>query len=596
MKLFTKMVVALMATKMGALASQRPNVILVMTDDQGYGDIAAHGNPVIETPNLDRLHAESIRLTNFHVDPTCAPTRGALMSGKYSHHARVWHTVQGGNHLRASELTMGDVFKHSGYRTAMFGKWHIGANYPYRPIDRGFDEWVGLGDGGPGTCDDYFWNDRVNDTYWHNGTREAHPRPGYNPDVFFGAAMDIVKDRSSDQPFFIYLPTYCAHVPHTIPDPTLMKKYTDQGMTGGTASFFAQLGEVDKNIGRLRQTLVDEGVADNTIFIFMSDNGSSGGSGVFNAGMTGKKGSVTDGGHRVPCFIHWPDGGLGGPRDIGTLAAHIDLLPTLTELCGLQLPRPIDFDGTSLAGLLTCKQDQLPNRTLVVERQRNPASVKGSAFAAMNGTWRLVNGKQLYDIAVDPAQQNDIAAEYPEMVAKLAQDYERYWDRVSVDDRSHAVPIAGTPFDQEIFLTTADLRESTSLYRHNDTSEGDKAAGVWHLEIAKAGTYEFEVRRWPTEVSAPMTGVPVATKTVDSWNGTKPIKNLIYGNTFKALPIASVSLSVGDFSSQRPVVGRSPSVVFNVQLPAGKTKVESVFYDGAGKELTHAYYVYVRKK
>ena len=174
-----------------AAPQKKPNVILIITDDQGYGDIGAHGNALIQTPNMDQLHAESVRFTNFHVDPTCSPTRGALMSGKYSHRARVWHTIAGGNHLRANEITMADVFRASGYRTGMFGKWHLGSNYPYRPIDRGFDEWLGQGDGGTGTTDDYFTNDRVNDHYLHNGAFEF--RPGYAPDVFYDAAIDYIR-------------------------------------------------------------------------------------------------------------------------------------------------------------------------------------------------------------------------------------------------------------------------------------------------------------------------------------------------------------------------------------------------------------------
>jgi arylsulfatase A-like enzyme len=201
----------------------RPNVVLIMTDDQGYGDLACHGNKVIDTPQMDRLHREAVRLTNFHVDPTCSPTRGALMSGKYSHRAKVWHTIAGGNHLRASEMTMADAFKASGYRTGMFGKWHLGSNYPYRPMDRGFDEWLGQGDGGTGTCDDYFTNDRVNDRYLHNGQWE--PRKGYAPDVFFGAAIDFIKNRSDKKPFFIYLNTYIPHSPHTVADKAWARKY-----------------------------------------------------------------------------------------------------------------------------------------------------------------------------------------------------------------------------------------------------------------------------------------------------------------------------------------------------------------------------------
>ena len=207
-----------------ALAAGKPNVIVILTDDQGYGDIGAHGNPVLKTPNLDRLHAESARLTDFHVDPTCSPTRSALLTGKYPHRVKVWHTIAGGNHLRADELTMADIFRANGYRTGMFGKWHLGSNLPYRPIDRGFDEWLGQGDGGTGTTDDHFLNDRVNDHYLHNGEWEKHD--GWAEGVFFDAATDFIRSsRKANQPFFIYLCTYSPHHPITLPDVSAADDY-----------------------------------------------------------------------------------------------------------------------------------------------------------------------------------------------------------------------------------------------------------------------------------------------------------------------------------------------------------------------------------
>jgi len=208
-----------------SLASQQPNVVIIVTDDQGYGDLSCHGNPIIKTPNIDELFEHSVRFTNFHVDPTCAPTRAAFMTGKYAHRAGVWHTVAGGNHLRATEITMANVFKENGYRTGAFGKWHLGSNYPYRPIDRGFEEWLGQGDGGTGTTDDWFYNDRVNDFYWHNGERVQ--RDGFAPDVFFDSAIDFIKeDEKNEKPFFVYLATYLPHDPHTLPDRDLAEKYT----------------------------------------------------------------------------------------------------------------------------------------------------------------------------------------------------------------------------------------------------------------------------------------------------------------------------------------------------------------------------------
>ena len=207
-----------------AASPKRPNVVVILVDDMGYGDIAAHGNRVIRTPQLDRLHAESVRLTDFHVDPTCSPTRAALMTGRYSHHVKVWHTIAEGNHLRASELTMADAFRANGYRTGMFGKWHLGSNLPYRPIDRGFDEWLGQGDGGTGTTDDHFLNDRVNDHFLHNG--EWQQRNGWAEEVFFDSAMDFIRSsQKAEKPFFIYLCTYSPHHPITLADPASADAY-----------------------------------------------------------------------------------------------------------------------------------------------------------------------------------------------------------------------------------------------------------------------------------------------------------------------------------------------------------------------------------
>ncbi|TWT80760.1 Arylsulfatase [Planctomycetes bacterium CA13] len=575
-----------------AMAAKPPNVILVMTDDLGYGDVAAHGNPIIRTPCIDELFRQSIRLTDFHVDPTCAPTRAALMTGKYAHRARVWHTVRGGNHLRASETTMADIFKHNGYDTAIFGKWHLGANYPYRPMDRGFDEWLGLGDGGTNTSDCYFWNDRVNDTYWHNGEREY--REGFNPDTFFNAAKDFLENHEGDNPFFIYLPTYVPHKPYTFPNAEFHKYYMEQGVEKELAAFFASIERVDWNLGQLRQVLKDAGLAENTILIFMTDNGSSHGRESFNAGMSGGKGSTNEGGHRVPCFIHWPAGELGAPRDIPTLTAHIDLLPTLADLCGMKLPKPIDFDGRSLVPLVRGDTGNWPARTLVVEKQRQ-VEYNRVYNAIMTQQWRLLGHNKLYDIQKDPGQKTNVAKDHLEVVERLIKDFDHYWERVTPDDRSFPTPIAGTPHDTELLLSFSELRDGEG-YSHGYAAEGHEVKGVWHLEAAQAGTYQFEVRRWPVEATAPLRGVPEVTKTVDAWSTRGPKETLLTKGIITPLPVASVSLRVGEFCEERQVADADESLLFEVPLPKGKTTIEATFFDQDGNRMTNAYYVYVRKK
>ena len=577
-----------------AAAAAKPNVVVIMTDDQGYGDIAAHGNPVIQTPELDRLHAESVRFTDFHVDPTCSPTRGALLTGKYSHRAKVWHTIAAGNHLRAGEMTMADAFRANGYRTGMFGKWHLGSNFPYRPMDRGFDEWLGQGDGGTGTTDCWFFNDRVDDHHLHNG--EWVQKKGWAPDVHFDAAIDFIRAKK-DEPFFIYLNTYIPHTPHTIPDEAWAADYL-QKVNRREAWFFACIEHVDRCIGRLRKALDDEGLAEDTILIFLTDNGGTGGVKVFNAGMRAKKGSVYDGGHRVPCFIHWPGGGLGHGVDVADLNAHIDVLPTLVELCGLKLPHEVDFDGRSFAPQLREPTRDLPERTLFAELQRTFEPQKWKNAVAMTRRWRLVNNEELYDIKNDPGQQTNVMADHPEVVAKLRADFDQYWKRVTPGDRDRVHFIVGDKRDPETFLHSADWYLSDVPWSHGMVAPGHKAAGTWWIQPADPGIYRFEVRRWPREADAPITGVPEIEKKVDAWTADGPKPDLIYGGTntkFKALPVAKVRLRIGDHEEVKAVPEDSKSVVFEAKLGRDPVEVEGVFLDKAGEVLAGTYYVYCSK-
>lgn len=582
----------LLSHEIGFAKKKKPNVIIILTDDQGYGDISAHGNKIINTPNIDKLHSESVRFTDFHVDPTCAPTRSALMSGKYSHHVGVWHTVRGGNHLRASEITLADVFNKNGYQTGLFGKWHLGANYPYRPMDRGFQEWLGQGDGGTGTTDDYFWNDRVNDMYWHNGKQEYIE--GYTPDVFYNKAQEFIRKRNPSKPFFVYLPTYIPHGPFTHPKKNFYEKYMKMGLNKHVASFYAVTEHLDENIGKLRAFLKEEEIEDNTILIFMTDNGSAWGWKVFNAGMSGGKGSTLDGGHRVPCFIYWKDGKIMGGKDINTLTAHIDIMPTLIDLCKLKIAKDIDFDGRSLKALIYKNSKDWKERTLVVETQRKVEQTP-TVSAIMTEKWRLVGHEKLYNIKEDPAQKKDLAEQYPEVVKQLMAEFQKYWTKVIPNDREIPYPVVGTKYDKEIFLGVSELREGKERYHHGQISSGLEVKGAWHIDIAKAGRYEFEVSRWASEVNTPFRALPKVTKTVDAWSPDGAIKETMYKGEFTKLPIQTVTLKVGDFEEQKQVRETDTSITFEVNLPKGKVAVESQFLDAKGSWLTNAYYMYVRK-
>ena len=303
--------------------SGRPNVVLVLTDDQGYGDLGCHGNPIVKTPNLDRFHGDSVRLTDYHVGPTCSPTRAGLLTGHYANSTGVWHTTGGRSLLRKDEYTMANMFADAGYRTGMFGKWHLGDSYPFRPEDRGFQEVVRHGGGGVGNTPDYWGNDYFDDTYCANGVWTHYA--GYCTDVWFNLGLDFI-ERHRDEPFFCYITTNAPHLPHIV-DPQYTEPYLPPvSPNESRARYYGMLANIDENFGVLRDRLRQWGLEDNTVLIFMTDNGSAGGVDVdaeqlvtsgHNAGMRGKKGSQYDGGHRVPLLMRWPTGGLDSGRDVG---------------------------------------------------------------------------------------------------------------------------------------------------------------------------------------------------------------------------------------------------------------------------------------
>ena len=548
-------------------ARRRPNVILVNTDDQGYGDLACHGNPVIQTPNLDALHGQSVRLTNYHVCPTCTPTRAALMTGRYSLRTGVWHTIMGRSIMRRDEVTMGNVFSAGGYRTGIFGKWHLGDSYPYRPQDRGFGETLIHGGGGVGQTPDYWGNDYFDDTYFRNGTPEKCT--GYCTDVFFGAAMRFI-EANKDRPFFCYLPTNAPHGPYNVAD-KYSKPYRDKGVKDRQAAFFGMITNIDENMGRLVRRLKELDLERDTILIFMTDNGSSGGA--FNAQMRGKKGSQYDGGHRVPCFIRWPGGKLGGGRDIATLTAHIDLMPTLIDLCGLSRPDGVRFDGTSIVPLLRGRAETWPDRTLFVDCQRIEQPAKWRRCAAMTDRWRLIDGKALYDMRADPSQKRDVAGQHADVVKKLRAEYEAWWDDISERFDEYCEIVIGAKKAPEVRIACHDWHGPKVPWNQPHIRAGLVANGFWAVDVAHGGEYEFALRRWPVEVD-------------------KPINAAVPGG--KAIRATQARLKIGEADRTRPVGKDDCAATFRVKLEPGKTRLETWLTDDTGTS-RGAYYVYARR-
>jgi arylsulfatase A-like enzyme len=357
--------------------NSHPNVILILTDDQGYGDLSVLGNQVLKTPVLDKLHDQSIRFTDFHVAPMSSPTRGQLITGRDAMHNGATAVCMGRSMVREDLPTMADIFKASGYQTGHFGKWHMGDSYPYRPQDRGFDETVHHGAWGITSIAAYFGNTYWDNTFEHNGKYEKYD--GYCTDVWFNLTIDYISKRKEDHKlFFIYLATNCPHVPNLCDD-RYSDPYLKKGMTPVVSKFFGQIANIDQNLQRLLITLDETGLTENTILIYMTDNGTATGYDVFNAGMREHKTSPYEGGHRVPFFIRWPNGNLGKPRIISELTEVQDILPTLIDLCNLKKPGNARFDGVSLAPLLTGKVDKLDDRMLVVEYENPSQSEENKA-------------------------------------------------------------------------------------------------------------------------------------------------------------------------------------------------------------------------
>ena len=571
--------------------SSKPNVVLVITDDQGYGDLSCHGNPIIKTPEMDKLHSESIRLTDYHVSPTCAPTRGALMSGHYTNRCGPWHTIMGRSMLFEGEKTLGDVFKESGYATGMFGKWHLGDNYPFRPEDRGFSEVVRHGGGGTGQTPDLWDNAYFDEMYFHNSVPKRFK--GYCTDVYFTEAKRFIKEsKSAGKPFFAYISTNAPHSPFHCPE-KYWKPYQEALKKKGgdrVAIFYGMIANIDENIGKMRKFLEEEGVADNTIFIFTTDNGTASGGNVFNKNMKGKKGSEYDGGHRVPFFIHWKDGGLTTGTDVSKLTAHIDVLPTLIELCGLKpLEASYKPDGKSIVPLLKNPKAPWADRTIITDSQRVKDPIKWRKSATMTQKWRLINGKELYNIEEDPGQKKNVAKEFPEIVKKLTADYDAWWADISPVFKNDARIIIGNPSENPSVLTAHDWLtiEGGTPWNQAHIRNASFGRGNWALKVDKAGKYKISLRRWPRESEK---AIQVAVAPGKAVPGLKAFRE----TPGKAMDVKKAGIVIGNVKKEVALPANAQEIDFKVELKEGPVYLEGYFILGNGKKVG-SYYAYVEK-
>jgi len=581
----------------------KPNVIIILTDDQGYGDLACHGNPVAQTPNLDRLYAESIRLTDFHAAPMCTPTRGQLLTGLDAARNGAVNVSSGRTLLRADLGTIANLFLASGYRTGLFGKWHLGDNYPYRPQDRGFEESLWFPSSHISSLPDYWENDYFDDVYCHNGDRVRCQ--GYCTEVFFKAAMEWIGVRTeANEPFFAYIPTNAPHWPLWVPpeDRLALEAAFAEGEQSlpnlepaprqNIIRFLAMIRNLDACVGQLRGYLRIQGIERDTILIYMTDNGSTFGPLYYNAGMRGAKATLFEGGHRVPCFIHWPNGNLGSPRDIGGLTQVQDILPTLVDLCGLE-PLETRLDGINLAPALGNEGVVPEDRMLAVNYSRMPsddyptpdsrAVIRREGAAVLWKRWRLLEGTALYNLESDPGQESNVIDLHPEITQKMTDFLDAWWGEVEPVANQVQRIIIGSDQENPMMLSACEWRD-VFVDQQRQVRFGERKNSYWHLQVERAGTYRFELRRWPEESGLHLTEACPAVQLTDG-----------YMETGCALPIARARLLIERQQHIQAVEPDDEAAIFTVQLNAGPTLLHTWFDDEHNQPICGAYYVFVKR-
>tara|TARA_R110000851_G_scaffold118411_5_gene245835 strand:+ start:6551 stop:8356 length:1806 start_codon:yes stop_codon:yes gene_type:complete len=567
----------------GFSQQSKPNVILVLTDDQGIGDLGCHGNPWLKTPNIDAFYKDAVRMTDFHVSPVCTPTRGAIMTGRYPINNGAWATYKGRDALSEGATTMARLFQKNGYRTGMFGKWHLGDNYPVRPIDLGFEVAVHHKSGGVGELSDYWGNTYFNDTYFVN--EEPKRFEGYCTDVWFDEAMKFIED--TEEPFFIYLPTNAPHSPHYVDEKYAEPYKSLVGAEIPNAEFFGMIANIDENFGRLEKFLKKRKLADNTILIFMTDNGATAGFDSkrnlgYNMGFRGRKGDELEGGHRVPFFIRWKEGKVTGGWDINATTAHVDLIPTLAGLCDIEISEKLKLDGLDFSPLLLKKDNELGERTLFVHSRqdwRPPQDIAQTCLIL--DKWRLVNGTALYDIENDRRQENDIAAQNPELVQRLLSNNSNFLNEVKTNTEYYEVPtaIVGNPNQKEIKLTIQHaIGDDSPIWKSEQVAEGLKNQNNKHaINVEQEGTYRISCRRWPKECPGPILGVPK--QNPKNWFEYKPISP------------NKARIQIANQIVEKDIKLEEEEVTFEVYLEKGKTFLVNDFIEG--DEKYGVYYTYV---
>ena len=489
-----------------------PNVILIITDDQGYGDLGFNGNPNIITPALDNFAAESVRFNNFYVSPVCAPTRSSLMTGRYSLRTGVRDTYNGGAIMASSEVTIAEMLKQANFTTGIFGKWHLGDNYPSRPSDQGFDESLIHLAGGMGQVGDftnYFKKDTsyFDPILWHNN--EQKPYKGYCSDIFTENAIEFI-EKNKNNPFFCYLSFNAPHNPLQVPDeyyqayktldPTdgidpelIPNEKISEKTKDNTRKVYAMVTNIDDNLKKLFNKVDELGIKDNTIVIFMTDNGPQ--HVRYIAGMRGRKSSVYNGGIRVPFFLRFP-AMFSGNQEVNQFTAHIDLLPTLSKLCNVEMPRDRKIDGRSF--IPSINSEKLPERSFFSYWTRKYPELFNN-IALQRGQFKLI-GKtdynspienfELYDTYNDPFEKNNLVTQKKSIALSLKKEmHQTFLELVNSENLINPPRIMlGSDFENPVFLNRNDAGGQRAVWNQ------EQAYSFWKVDINQEGLYDLKFK------------------------------------------------------------------------------------------------------
>jgi arylsulfatase A-like enzyme len=476
---------------------RRPNVLLIIADDQGYGDLSSKGNPDISTPHIDRLAEQATEFTRFYVCPVCAPTRAGLLTGRYHLKTGVHGVTAGKETMATDETTIGEAFQTAGYRTALIGKWHLGEAYPNVPHAQGFDTFIGMRNG--------HWLEYYDSEIEKNG--KPYIAKGYIADALTNEAIRYLRQHR-DEPMFVYLPFNTPHFPYQVPF-RYWKKFVDRGVDVPLAAIYGMVENIDDNVGRLLAEIDRLQLAEDTIVIYMSDNGPN--SDRYVCGLRGRKGSVYEGGVRSPFFIRWPGKFVAG-RKVDRIASHIDIYPTLAALCGVERPEGLPIDGVNLQPLLGPASEaqlaraeaQWPERDLFTHREREGREDSVYPGAVRTQRYNLVNGTELYDIEQDPGEQNNIAANHPQMVSELKTRYEAWFAACMAARGFEQFPLpVGYAEENPVYLPatratfTGKLRYNGKFgYSHDWITDWIEPADVirWEVDVVEAGNYQVDAQ------------------------------------------------------------------------------------------------------